>query len=53
MSLSSDTPRDNRTLSEADLAACRPIVGEGGHVLRALCKNNTLRASEITVKIAA
>jgi len=37
MSLSSDTPRDNLTLSEADLAACRPIVGEGGHVLRALC----------------
>src|SRR5262249_31743299 len=28
---------DNLTLSEADLAACRPIVGEGGHVLRALC----------------
>jgi DNA primase len=25
------------TLTEADLAACRPIVGEGGHVLRALC----------------
>jgi hypothetical protein len=37
MSLSSDTPRDNLTLSEADLAACRPIVGEGGHVVRALC----------------
>jgi DNA primase len=37
MSISSDTPRDNLTLSEADLAACRPIVGEGGHVLRALC----------------
>jgi hypothetical protein len=37
MSMSSDTPRDNLTLSEADLAACRPIVGEGGHVLRALC----------------
>ena len=37
MSLSSNTPRDNLTLSEADLAACRPIVGEGGHVLRALC----------------
>jgi hypothetical protein len=37
MSLSSDTPRDNLTLSEADLAACRPIAGEGGHVLRALC----------------
>src|SRR3989454_7759716 len=37
MSRSSATPRDNLTLSEADLAACRPIVGEGGHVLRALC----------------
>ena len=37
MSISSDTPRDNLTLSEADLAACRPIVGEGGHVVRALC----------------
>jgi len=37
MSMSRDTPRDNLTLSESDLAACRPIVGEGGHVLRALC----------------
>ena len=37
MSISGDTPRDNLTLSESDLAACRPIVGEGGHVLRALC----------------
>src|SRR5262245_41465759 len=37
MSMSSDTPRDNLTLSESDLAACRPIFGEGGHVLRALC----------------
>jgi hypothetical protein len=37
MSRSSDTPRANLTLTEADLAACRPIVGEGGHVLRALC----------------
>src|SRR5919201_472078 len=37
MSMSSDTPRDNLTLSEADLAACRPIVGEGGRVVRALC----------------
>jgi hypothetical protein len=37
MSISGDTPRDNLTLSEADLATCRPIVGEGGHVLRALC----------------
>ena len=37
MIISGDTPRDNLTLSESDLAACRPIVGEGGHVLRALC----------------
>ena len=37
MSMSADTPRDNLTLTEADLAACRPIVGAGGHVLRALC----------------
>src|SRR5215813_8349410 len=37
MSSLSDTPRDTLTLTEADLAACRPIVGEGGHVLRALC----------------
>jgi len=37
MSLFSDMPRDNLTLSESDLAACRPIVGAGGHVLRALC----------------
>jgi len=37
MRISRDTPRDNLTLSESDLAACRPIVGEGGHVLRALC----------------
>jgi hypothetical protein len=37
MNLSADTPRDNLTLSESDLAACRPIIGEGGHVLRALC----------------
>jgi hypothetical protein len=37
MSMSADTPRENLTLTEADLAACRPIVGEGGQVLRALC----------------
>jgi hypothetical protein len=37
MSTPSDTPRENLTLTEADLAACGPIVGEGGHVLRALC----------------
>ena len=32
-----DTTRENLTLSEADLAACHPLAGEGGHVLRALC----------------
>src|SRR4029453_17804567 len=37
MNMSADTTRENLTLTEADLAACRPIVGEGGHVLRALC----------------
>jgi len=37
MSISGDTPRENLTLTEADLATCRPIVGECGHVLRALC----------------
>jgi len=37
MNMSGVTPRENLTLTEADLATCRPIVGEGGHVLRALC----------------
>jgi DNA primase len=32
-----ETSREHLTLTEADLAACRPIVGEGGHVVRALC----------------
>src|SRR5713101_5223228 len=32
-----ETNREHLTLTEADLAACHPIVGEGGHVLRALC----------------
>jgi DNA primase len=32
-----DTTRENLTLTDADLAACKPIAGEGGHVLRALC----------------
>ena len=31
MSISGDTPRENLTLTEADLAACRPLVAEGGH----------------------
>src|SRR5213080_3983597 len=37
MSISNDMSRENLTLSESDLAACHPIVAEGGHVLRALC----------------
>jgi hypothetical protein len=37
MSIANDTARENLTLTDADLAACRPIAGEGGHVLRALC----------------
>ena len=37
MSPGTDTLRENLTLSEADLAACKPLAGEGGHVLRALC----------------
>jgi len=37
MSIAGDTPRENLTLTEADLAACRPLAGEGGHVLRARC----------------
>ncbi len=32
-----ETNREHLTLTEADLAACHPIVGAGGHVLRALC----------------
>jgi hypothetical protein len=32
-----DTTRENLTLTDTDLAACQPIAGEGGHVLRALC----------------
>jgi len=32
------TPRaENLTMTGAELAACKPIAGEGGHVLRALC----------------
>ena len=37
MSTSPDTLRENLTLSVAALAACRPLAGAGGHVLRALC----------------
>jgi len=37
MSAGTETSRENLTLTEAELAACKPIAGEGGHVLRALC----------------
>jgi len=37
MSTSTETNRENLTLTEAELAACKPLAGEGGHVLRALC----------------
>jgi DNA primase len=37
MSLPSPSAVENLTLTEADLAACHPVAGEGGHVLRALC----------------
>lgn len=37
MSTSPDTLREHLTLTEAALAACRPVAGEGGHVLRAFC----------------
>src|ERR1700694_5717528 len=31
------TKRENLTLTDAELATCKPVAGEGGHVLRALC----------------
>jgi len=37
MSANHDTTRENLTLSDVDLAACRPLAGEGGRVQRALC----------------
>ncbi len=37
MSMDTMTSRDNLTLSDADLAACKPVAGAGGHVLRARC----------------
>jgi hypothetical protein len=37
MSLGTEPSRENLTLSEADLAACKPLAGAGGHVLRARC----------------
>ena len=37
MSPGMETSRENLTLTDAELAACKPLAGEGGHVLRALC----------------
>src|SRR5712691_11835545 len=37
MSADPSTNRENLTLTDAELAACKPVTGEGGHVLRALC----------------
>jgi Toprim domain-containing protein len=37
MSAGTETQRENLTLTDAELAACKPVAGEGGHVLRALC----------------
>jgi Toprim domain-containing protein len=37
MSAGTETNRENLTLSDAELAGCKPLAGEGGHVLRALC----------------
>jgi DNA primase len=37
MRTGTEANRENLTLTDADLAACQPIAGEGGHVLRALC----------------
>lgn len=37
MTAGSDTARENLTLTAAELAACQPVAGAGGQVLRALC----------------
>ena len=37
MSAGMETSRENLTLTDAEFAACKPLAGEGGHVLRALC----------------
>lgn len=37
MSAGMETSRENLTLTAAELAACQPLAGEGGQVLRALC----------------
>jgi hypothetical protein len=40
-----ETNRENLTLTEADLAVCRPVMGAGGHVLRAVCPFHGATAS--------
>jgi hypothetical protein len=37
MSADAGTPRENLTLTATELAACQPVAGAGGQVLRALC----------------
>src|SRR3989442_2606150 len=37
MNAGRETNCENLTLTDAELAACKPVAGEGGHVLRALC----------------
>jgi hypothetical protein len=37
MNAGTEPSRENRTLTDGELAACKPLAGEGGHVLRALC----------------
>ncbi|MEE8290639.1 MAG: hypothetical protein V3R80_04080 [Candidatus Tectomicrobia bacterium] len=45
---------DNPTLSEAELAACQPLHGEGGGQLRAFCpfhgsdRQRSLRVTQVT-----
>jgi DNA primase len=54
MSIPNLTTLENLTLTEADLAACRPIAGEGSRVLRALCpfhgsdRQRSLRVTQAT-----
>ena len=37
MNAGRETNCENLTLTDIELAACKPIAGDGGHVLRALC----------------
>ena len=43
--------RENLTLTEADLAACRPIGGEGGHVLQASAFHGSDRQRSLRVQV--